>query len=236
MSRLNRWTSALLLLASVALLSLAVTVTADSTMYASALTMQVEPRTQSCFYEDLQKDSTFRLEFEVVRGGLLDVKLRITDPVGGTVVDKIAYFNKEDDAANESEGRINFVALHTGRYTICFDNTMSRWTAKVVSFFVLNDQPGGQSGAESKSAVAKLADLGPTVDSVIKIADELDAIETLQRHMRRREQSHRDATLSTNARVQWLALLESVLLVTLTAFQIHWIRHWFAETSTRGRV
>ena len=44
------------------------------------------------------------------------------------------------------------------------------------------------------------------------------------------------ATLTTNSRVQWLALLESVLLVSLTVFQIHYIRTWFSETSARGRV
>jgi hypothetical protein len=127
------------------------------------------------------------LEFEVARGGLLDVKLKITDPYGQSVIDKIAYFNKEDDAANEAEGRVSFSALHTGKYSICFDNTMSRWTAKVISFFVLND-----AAKDPKDSIAKLTDLGPVVDSVIKIADELDSIETLQHHMRVREQSHRD--------------------------------------------
>jgi hypothetical protein len=111
---------------------------------------------------------------------------------------------------------------------------MSRWTAKVVSFFVLNDAT--QAAANPKDSVAKLQDLGPTVDAVIKIADELDAIETIQHHMRIREQTHRDTTLSTNSNVQWLALVEAVLLVGLTAFQIKYIRDWFAETSSRGRV
>lgn len=89
---------------------------------------------------------------------------------------------------NEAEGRVTFTAAHTGKYSVCFDNTMSRWTAKVVSFFVLNDA----AGPDPKDTVAKLQDLGPTVDSVIKIADELDAIENLQHHMRVREQAHRD--------------------------------------------
>lgn len=128
---------------------------------------------------------------------------------------------------------MSFSAAHSGKYSICFDNTMSRWTAKVVSFFVLND---AVTAADPKENIAKLQDLGPTVDSVIKIADELDAIEGIQRHMRIRETSHRDSTLATNSRVQWLALLESVLLISLTVFQIHYIRQWFAETSSRGRV
>ena len=84
---------------------------------------------------------------------------------------------------------MSFSAGLTGMYSICFDNTMSRWTAKVVSFFVLND---AVKNPNDKDSVAKLTDLGPTVDSVIKIADELDAIETIQHHMRVREQSHRD--------------------------------------------
>jgi len=196
--------------------------------------VQIEPREEQCFYEDLTRDKQFRLEFEVVRGGLLDCKLKISDPNGVSVVDKIAYFNKEDEALNEAEGRVSFVASSTGRYSICFDNTMSRWTAKVVSFFVLNDAT--QAAANPKDSVAKLQDLGPTVDAVIKIADELDAIETIQHHMRIREQTHRDTTLSTNSNVQWLALVEAVLLVGLTAFQIKYIRDWFAETSSRGRV
>lgn len=56
---------------------------------------QIEPREEQCFFEDLVKDKNFRLEFEVVRGGLLDCKLKITDPLGQVVIDKIAYFNKE---------------------------------------------------------------------------------------------------------------------------------------------
>lgn len=155
--------------------------------------MQIEPREEQCFYEDLTKDKNFRLEFEVVRGGLLDCKLKISDPSGGVIIEKIAYFNKEDDALNEAEGRVQFSASQSGRYTICFDNSMSRWTAKVVSFFVLNDA----AAPDPKEAVAKLQDLGPTVDSVIKIADELDAIETIQHHMRVREQSHRDGQPSS---------------------------------------
>ncbi len=41
--------------------------------------------------------------------------------------------------------------------------------------------------------IAKLEHLGPVVDSVIKIADELDEIERLQHVMRVREQNHRDS-------------------------------------------
>ena len=67
---------------------------------------QIEPREEQCFYEDLVRDGNFRLEFEVVRGGLLDCKIKITDPMGGTVLEKIAFFNKE---VSESESSADAV-------------------------------------------------------------------------------------------------------------------------------
>ncbi len=41
---------------------------------------------------------------------------------------------------------------------------------------------------------------------------------------------------TTNARVQWLAILESVLLIGMTAFQLHYIYSWFKDTIKQGRV
>lgn len=76
-----------------------------------------------------------------------------------------------------------------GVHTICFDNTMSRWTPKVVSFRL------SSSGTQKTKDFAHLEHLGPMVDSVIKISEELDQIEKLQHTMRVREQSHRDSRL-----------------------------------------
>jgi hypothetical protein len=142
---------------------------------------QVEPRARECFYEDIDpaKQSQFNMEFEVARGesafsppphfalnqlclpllpgGLLDIKLQIMDPFNRMVFEKMAFFNKPDDAANEAgspllippsflshrwlpfpfffslpEGKVSIPVSSQGSYSICFDNTMSRWTAKVV--------------------------------------------------------------------------------------------------------
>ena len=132
---------------------------------------------------------------------------------------------------------MSFTASMTGRYSLCFDNSMSRWTAKVVSLFIPH---GGASAAASASAAAasatKLQDLGPMVDSIIKIADTLDAIEQHQHHQRVREQQWRDQGDVTDDRVQWLSLVESVLLIGVTAAQLQYIRAWFRETGQKGRV
>jgi len=175
----------------------------------------------------------------VVRGGLLDIRLRVSDPHHNTILEKMSFFNRQDDQLNEAEGRVTFVASSTGTYSICFDNSMSRWTAKVVSFFVMNPTTAGESNRQQQldaDQQAKLADLGPMVDAIIKIADSLDVIEQQQHHNRIREQNHRDITESTNSKVQWYSFIESILLIGLTVAQLQYIRNWFKDTGKAGRV
>jgi hypothetical protein len=104
-----------------------------------------------------------------------------------------------DDKQNEAEGEMSHTASMNGQYSFCFDNTMSRWTAKVVSFR-LEDIPNCESQIQHKHVhqqdVAKLEHLGPTVDSVVRLNDDLDKVINLQHHMRVREAVHRDSTLS----------------------------------------
>ena len=80
--------SLLLFFSSLPLLS------AKPSHFASALTFQVEPRGEVCFYEELQQGDQFSMEFEVVRGGLLDIRLRIIDPATNTALERMAFFNR----------------------------------------------------------------------------------------------------------------------------------------------
>lgn len=110
---------------------------------------------------------------------------------------------------------------------------MSRWTGKTISF-VVGDRI--QQSVQQHSEIAKLTHLGPIVDNVISIADKLDKIESLQHHMRVREQSHRDSIELSNSRIAWLTGLETVVLIILAVIQIRTIMNWFAEKKKMGRV
>ena len=76
------------------LLSSLSVVSAGPSHFASALTFQVEPRNEVCFYEELEQGTLFTMEFEVTRGGLLDIRLRVLDPAANTAVEKMAFFNR----------------------------------------------------------------------------------------------------------------------------------------------
>lgn len=204
--------------------------------YASSLTFKVEPREEVCFYEDLSAGNQFAMEFEVVRGGLLDIRLKISDPSNHVLLEKLSFFNRQDEALNEAEGKVNLFPSQNGRHSICFDNTMSRWTPKVVSMFIPHHTNGAVDRQALQDDVAKLTDLGPMVDSIIAIADQLDAVEIQQHHTRVREQMHRDLATTTNDRVQMWSLVESVVLIGVTAWQLYYIRHWFKDAGKIGRV
>jgi hypothetical protein len=68
------------MLARLAVLSLLLAVCAFFADQAAALTIQVEPKAEECFYADLLPGKNFKFEFEVIRGGLLDVNLRVIGP------------------------------------------------------------------------------------------------------------------------------------------------------------
>ncbi len=54
---------------------------------------QVEPRTEECFYEDLTAGMTFEIDFEVIRGGLLDIEFKIKSPDDHVQLQRLAFFN-----------------------------------------------------------------------------------------------------------------------------------------------
>jgi len=196
----------------------------------TALSIEVAPQSEECFFEELEQGKSFELDFEVIRGGLLDIELVVTNPRGQVVYQKLSFFNTRDGLGSQNEGMFNFKPEVAGVYRFFFNNKMSRWTPKVVSFGV----PG--SAAASHKELAKLEHLGPVVESIQAIEGRLEEIQSLQDYLRLRETVHRDTQESTNARAQWLSILESGILIAASAGQLYMIQSWFSNRGIRGRV
>lgn len=204
----------------VALLSITI-----PTIFATYLTLQVDARKSRCHYEELNAGQVFDLYFEVIRGGLLDIKFQLTDPNRNVVLDRVAFFNKPTEEMNTKEGTVMYSAKTTGTYKFCFDNTSSRWTAKVISFEI-------RSQRANKLSAVELKDLGPMVDTIIALSNDLDTVEKNQRHNRIRERQHYHSVKSLNSRIQWFVLFTSIVLMVLTWMSITNIQKWF-ETDNR---
>jgi hypothetical protein len=210
----------------------AMPVQTDNSIYASALTFQVNAREEMCFFEDMEANMPLNMEFEVIRGGLLDIHLKISDPSDTIIFEKMAFFNRPDETMNVAEGRISVSTKDAGAYKICFDNTMSKFTAKVVSFYVVSSVKPHSSHADA----ATLAHLGPIVDSVIAISDKLDVVESMQYQMRIREKVGHD-TLDVNySRGTLLFIIETIVLIVLSVLKSSTIMQWFSNRQNVGRV
>jgi len=193
---------------------------------ATYLTMQVDARKSRCHYEELNAGQAFDLYFEVIRGGLLDIKFQLTDPNRNVVIDRVAFFNKPTEEQNSKEGTILYTAKTTGTYKFCFDNTSSRWTAKVLSFEI-------RSTRANKLVAVELKDLGPMVDTIISLSNDLDSVEKNQRTNRIHEKQHFIAVRELSSLIQWLVIISSLIVLGLTLLSVRNIQKWFDTPDTR---
>jgi len=177
------------------------------------LVFQIEPKTTDCFGVDARAGDRLKLTFFVLRGGLLDIDLRITGPNDEQIYSGLQF----------ESSQFEWTANTAGAYQICWNNEMARWTAKVVQFdLVINDGSG-----EKKTDLLTKNTLSPLEDSIQRISNSLDQVQNDQRFLRLREQAHRDTAESTNTRVLWYSIIESVLLVGISLGQVYYLRKFF---------
>jgi hypothetical protein len=189
-----------------------------------SLTFQVEPKTTDCFYVDVNSGQTVKVIFFVTRGGLLDIDLRIGGPNQEQIYSGMQF----------ESSQFEFVARVGGSHSICWNNEMSRWTAKVVEFEVEIDgkKTGEMTAPANKDELLTPGVLTPVEDSIRRIGASLESIQEDQKYLRSREQKHRDTAESTNGRVFWYSVAESVVLVGISLGQVFYLRKFFEVKRT----
>lgn len=193
----------------------------------SAYMIQVEPKSQECFSVLLEKAQEAKFHYQVVRGGLLDINVKVlyegeeSGPKFRDVLFEQTYFENEGDP-----GLARIIARRTGIHTICFDNTMARFTAKVVRFKIL--QHGRWGMPDVKADGSDPAEMfGPMEISARRISEELEVLELHQQYMRSRALRHASTQKSTNRRVFWFSVLEALSLLGISVFQVFYIKRFF---------
>ena len=159
------------------------------------MTITVNQREEDCFFEEIPGDHLFTMDFEVTKGGLLDIEFKIKNEQDQVLYSKVGLFSSSDDTKNEAAGHVEYRTHHSSIYALCFDNTNSRWTAKTVSVFIptIKDSKTQLGSPDVHHDLATSDHLTPFIESVIKISEELDSIERVQHHLRVRESVHRDS-------------------------------------------
>jgi len=175
----------------------------------------VGARSEGCFYEMVDKDKPVGVMFQVIAGGFLDIDVRILGPDGRQIY----------TGSRETDGRYSFTAHLTGTYTFCFSNAMSAVTPKTVDLSVTV----GQVSEMEKGDVASDAEVSPLSAAVIQLSDAITAISNDQRYLKMREEAHRNTNESTNERVLWWSMFEIVVLLSMSIWQIYYLRRFFED-------
>uniref|UniRef100_A0A1I8NQ78 GOLD domain-containing protein n=1 Tax=Stomoxys calcitrans TaxID=35570 RepID=A0A1I8NQ78_STOCA len=181
---------------------------------AQAFVVNVDAHSEECFFEKIEGGTKFSVTFEVIDGGFLDIDIKVTGPDQGIM----------HQSVKESSSRLTFAAVATGVYTVCFDNSKSSMTPKMVMFSIdVGESPHRAPGAPGEDEVGhtKLEDM------IRELSGTLTSVKHEQEYMHVRDKIHRSVNESTNSRVVLWSTFEALVLVLMTVGQVYYLKRFF---------
>lgn len=173
---------------------------------ASAHTIDLAASSRDCYFEDLHAEDKMTVTYQVAGGGHLDIDFWMKGPG-----DKMMTDQKKRDTGTHS-----FTADTDGRYTYCFSNEMSTVTGKTVSFNV-----HGVMYVEDDGHTA------PIEREIRALSSALEAVKDEQEYIVVRERLHRDTAESTNDRVKYWSIVQTMMLFAVCGWQVFYLKRFF---------
>lgn len=178
------------------------------------LSFELPDNARECFYEEIKKNQTATLEYQVVTGGQYDVDVVLEGPTKEILYRQIkTQFDSHQ-----------FTAQATGIYAACFSNEFSTFSHKLIymDFQVGDEQP--LPGIDEHATV--LTQLEASSQEIHK---GLNAILDYQTHHRLREAQGRKRAEDLNERVLWWSLTETIAVLAIAIGQVIVLRNFFSE-------
>jgi len=168
--------------------------------------VEVPAGKKECFFEDLHVNDKMTVTYQVGGGGHLDIDFWLSDP-------DMQAMQKQ---LKQSQGTVSITAKKDGRHEYCFSNQMSSIADKIVSFNV-----HGVIYVDEDEIVA------PIEREIRLLAHGLTAVKDEQEYIVVRERTHRNTAESTNSRVKWWSILQALVLFSVVAWQIYYLKSFF---------
>lgn len=169
---------------------------------------------EDCFYEEIKRNTTAYLEFQVSAGGQLDVDVMLKNPKGDIIYE-------QQKATFDSH---QFVADIGGVYQACFSNKFSTFSHKFVYVdFQVGEEPALPGVDEHATVLTQMETSSQSIHKSLN--DILDA----QTHHRLREAQGRKRAEELNERVMWWSCAETAAILTIGIIQILVLRNFFTD-------
>lgn len=195
------------------------------------LTVDIPAGAQSCFFETIKtKNIECEIEYQVIDGGDLDINFFLQAPDGRVLISE----GGKTDAAHKFTPHIE------GDYQLCFDNTFSRFSPKLVFFEILSDEEDDNETNWNayKDELGSMIDM--TVDEFQKLIDHvkqnLDQTELAQTMLRNFEARDRNIQENNFSRVNWLSAIQAIVMISVGLTQVLLIRSLFDDRSRLHNV
>ncbi|XP_059410995.1 transmembrane emp24 domain-containing protein 1b, partial [Carassius carassius] len=191
----------------------------------SEFTFLLPAASKECFYQSAVQNGSVEVEYQVIAGAGMDVDFSILSPQG---IHLVSEFRRSD-------GVHMVEPTEAGDYQICFDNSFSRFSEKMVFFEVILDSQANDAGADDE-----WAGLGePESLLEYKLEDIKESMETVHRRLERSRQMQtvlrafeaRDRNLQEDNlwRVSFWSCVNLLVMLSVALTQVYTVRRLFDD-------
>ncbi|XP_041838170.1 transmembrane emp24 domain-containing protein 1b [Melanotaenia boesemani] len=179
-----------------------------------------------CFYQAAIKNGTMEVEYQVIAGAGMDVDFTIISPEGIRLI----LESRRSDGVHVVEPTVE------GDYEICFDNSFSRFSEKMVFFEIIIEGQGGDVGGDEEWPGLEEPD-GSLLE--YKLDDIRDSMDSLHRRLERSRQMQtvlrafeaRDRNLLEDNlwRVSFWSCASVLVMLCVALTQVYTVRRLFDD-------
>eukprot|EP00457_Paulinella_chromatophora_P011759 gb/GEZN01011919.1/.p1 GENE.gb/GEZN01011919.1/~~gb/GEZN01011919.1/.p1 ORF type:complete len:231 (-),score=40.07 gb/GEZN01011919.1/:341-1033(-) len=126
----------------------------------------------------------------------------------------------------EASGKFAFTSQTGGQHQICIGIQQERWSQQKRKFRLSLSFDTGEHAVDYQ-IVAKQEHLSAIEVEIRKLNDKIRAIRAEQAYQKRREAAFRGTSDSTNQRVMWWSIIQTLFMVASGVFQIFNLKKFF---------
>ncbi|CAI5679634.1 transmembrane emp24 domain-containing protein 1b [Oreochromis niloticus] len=179
-----------------------------------------------CFFQNAIKNGTMEVEYQVIAGAGMDVDFTVLSPQGIRLI----YESRRSDGVHVVE------PTEEGDYEICFDNSFSRFSEKMVFFEIIIEGQGGDVGGDDEWAGLeepegslleyKLEDIRESMESLYKRLERSRQMQTVLRAFEARDRNLLEDNLW---RVSFWSCASVVVMLCVALTQVYTVRKLFDD-------
>ncbi|RUS23160.1 emp24/gp25L/p24 family/GOLD-domain-containing protein [Endogone sp. FLAS-F59071] len=187
-------------------------------VYGTALTYNVAAHEKACFFTWADAPGKkVAFYFAVQSGGSFDIDYTVTDPRNRVII----------NGERERQGDYVFTANDVGEYSFCFANDMSTFAEKLVDFEISVENEARPVAIKEPAGGQQPEALSFMEESLFRLSGSLSNIARTQKYFRTRENRNFSTVVSTENRIFWFAITESIAIVAMAGLQVYVVRNFF---------